>query len=158
MQISNPILSQFIGTTIDRDQQANRLPVRPVTIEGQIVDDEKKKNTPTVTQDNAGNETSDTFVLQNEQQQQLIRPVNEANQAIDTSTIQKDLVENYANPALLNASAQSSTDEPGFTFGNRRSFNGLAGSSLIIQSYLDNTPEQFNRSSGNSSGIVDLFV
>ena len=160
MQISNPILSQFIGTTINRDQQANRFAVRPVTIEGQIVDDEKKKDTSAVTQDSSGNEASDTFVLENEQQHLLIRPVTESTQTSDASTIQKGLAENNANtnPTLLNTSVQSPADEQGFPFGNRRSLNGLAGSSLIIQNYLNNTPEQFNRSSGSSTGIVDLFV
>jgi len=165
MQISNPILSQFIGSTVNREQQANRFPAKPVTIEGQVVDeDEKKKNSRAVAeQDGAKNETSDNFVLENEAQL-LIRPVTEPVQANDTSTIQKGLAENSANgnPASLNASAQSSSSEQGFPFGNRRSFNGLAGSTLIIQNYLNNTPEQLNRSSGSSpgfsSGAIDYFV
>jgi len=156
MQISNSIFSQFIGTTLNREQQANRFPAKPVTIEGQVVveDEEKKRNAQAVQQDGSGNEASDSFVLENEQQ--LIRPVAEPNQSSDASLIQKGLAEN--NPTLLNTSTQAPASEQGFSFGNRRSFNGLAGSNLVIQNYLNNTPEQTNRSSGNASSLVDYFV
>ena len=58
MQISNPSLSQFIGNTFNRSQQPDRFPVRPVTIEGQIVDSDKKKSSQELAQEESGNGSS----------------------------------------------------------------------------------------------------
>lgn len=178
MQITNPILYQYIGTTFNREQSVNRLPSKPVTIEGQLLDDEEKKNSAQATQadssrnDNSDNNSRENFALDNEQRQ-LIRPVAEPIQRNDVAAIQTYGFENFAsgNSSLLNASvvpesgdytsasaSASTTADQGFPFGSRKSFQGVAGNSLVIQNYLSNTPEQLNRSGDFNSASVDFFV
>lgn len=154
MQISNPVLSQFLGSTLNRTQQPDR---RPVIIEGQLVDDNQTKKSAKLAQENSATDSNSQFALdsvqgqQEEEQQGLIRPVQASSSNSEVGLIEPQLIR---NPSQLNTSAQSNPDsEQGFPFGNRRSFNGLAGSSLIIQNYLNNTS-----ASNPQSGNIDFFV
>ena len=155
MQISNPSLSQLVGNSFNRNQQPDRYPVRPVTIEGQLVDDDQKKKTQKLAQEDSGNETSSQFTVGSDENsndtQALIKPVQESNAA---SSIQILESQQPQNPTVLQSNANVSANEQGFPFGNRRSYQGLAGSSLIIQNYMNNSPS----SAVDVSGQLDLFV
>lgn len=149
MQISNPILSQFAGNVL-QSQQTARLPVKPVTIEGQLVKEEAEEKRARGTTSDGNESSADSFVqeLENDTQQQLIAPVPVSDNIDNTLLIQKKL--NTA-PELFN------TSEEGFTFASRRSINGLSGGSLAIQNYLNNEPQTLAQSD-NTSGRIDLFV
>lgn len=158
MQISNPALSQLVGSTLNRPQQPDRFPVRPVTIEGQIVDDEKKRTIQNLSEDNSDRSSTSQFALDNDDEQKgLIKPISNPNSIADAQGLEPQ----PNNPTLLNPSIQQSaaaysteTNEQGFPFANRRSFNGLAGPSLIIQSYLNNAPSSQTGEPNN----IDVFV
>ncbi|MDX2503132.1 MAG: hypothetical protein QNL62_01455 [Gammaproteobacteria bacterium] len=163
--------------TLSQNQQADRFPVKPVTIEGQVVKDndgEKRgkelladkepsagKEPLAGKEPSANKELSASLVqnLENEAQQQLISPLYNTASISDSLLIQKEL---NRTPEHLNASEQIYPAEPfptenSFPFSNRRSFNGLAGGSLVIQSYLNNEPQAPSQSGGPSSRI-DVFI
>ena len=140
MQISNSTLSQYVGNTLNRYQQTDRSSVKPVTIEGQIVkDNDEKKQAPqsgTATE----SDSSGSFVqdLEKGTQQQLILPAAAANNINDSLLIQQEF---NSDSGLLGQSTNSFQPTQDFPFGSRRSFNGLSGSSLVIQNYLNNEPQ-----------------
>jgi hypothetical protein len=161
MQISNPSLSQLISSTYSRNNTVNdRNTVRPVTIEGQVIDDEPKKNSqPEALQEDSENSSSQPLVIAEENQNSLIQPVQQVN------VINENLLIEQRNREAATANNQSQSffssefnNEQGFPFGNRRSANGLTGTSLAIQSYLNNSPENQLQSSLNFPGKVDYFV
>ena len=154
MQISNPTLYQFIGNSLDRNQLKDRSPVKPVTIEGQIVDEDEQKNRARPT------ESSSDFVQSLESgSQQLIPPVTVSPELSDSLLIEKNL---NADREILSqferiTSRETFSGEQSFPFGNRKSLNGLAGGSLVSQNYLSNEPLAPDQSE-NSSRRIDIFI
>ena len=165
MQISNSGLSQFVSSS----NQQNRSPAKPVTIEGQLVDNDKTraavKNTIDSVLEHSGNES----------QTQLIRPPSA--QEPGSGDFNKTLVLQEASQELLQKSQNDKSapsysaqtysaqnnllqDESlsnSFPFANRRSFEGLAGSSLVIQKYLNNEPSVPNQSVYDQ-GNINIFI
>ncbi len=141
MQISNPILSSYLSGTINRSQQVDRLPVRPFStqpepIEGVLVDDKKQQ--------------------ENTRQAELIPPVAEAQKSRKIST------DSTSEIILIQQKKQlqfddSSENKPSYPFSHRRSFEGLAGSSLVIQKYLNNEPPALAQADSRQRN-VDLFI
>ena len=149
MQISNPAISQYLSSSVIRSQQADRFPVKAVTIEGQLIDDNKKQSEANKTQDsglqNSGLQDSglaDPEQSKDGTQAQLIAPSIApqipqkitSDSAGDSLLIQKKLSD---NPAVLTQN-DSSVTKQNFPYSNRRSFEGLSGGSLVIQKYLNN--------------------
>ena len=157
MQITNPALSQSIGNSFNRPQQPDRYPVRPVTIEGQVVNDEENnRSAQSLSQDDPTKQSASQFALENIGEQQLIQAVANPNSA---SELQRQETQQEYSPTILSngiTSPQNDSNEPVYPLGNRKSFNGLAGSSLIIQNYLNNTPSSLTQT--GESGIIDFFV
>lgn len=165
MQISNSSLSQFISSTVNHSQYNNRPTAKPVTIEGQIVDDEKTKSAdkqavnsvlersgdesqtqliqPPSTQTPGSGDFSNTLLSQG-RSQELSQNLN------DTQTL------SFASQNVLSQTELSSTSNS-FPYANRRSFAGLAGSSLVIQQYLNNESPASSQS-GNVPGNINFFV
>jgi len=143
MQISNPAISQYLSSAVTRSQQPDRFPVKPVTIEGQLID-ENKKQSANNTQDFGSQDSSLADLEQSKDgtQAQLIAPAIApqipqkitSDSAGDSLLIQKKVSD---NPAALTQN-ESSVAKQNFPYSNRRSFEGLSGSSLVIQKYLNN--------------------
>ena len=153
MQISNSVISQYLNGTVNNSQQTAR-PVQPVTIEGQLIDDEKKHS--------GTNKTEDTDFAEPEQsgneiQAALIAPENtpllSQNITFEPLLIQKKQRGNSA-VTLQNESLSAA---PNFPYGHRRSFAGLAGGSLVIQNYLNNESPASTQSD-NAQRYIDLFI
>lgn len=170
MQISNSSLSQFISSTVNHSQYNNRPTAKPVTIEGQIVDDEKTKS---------ADKQAVNSVLEgsgNESQTQLIQPPSAqvpdsgefSNALLSQERSQNLLLQNLNGSQTPSFASQndlsqnlsqkeSSSLSNSFPYTNRRSFEGLAGSSLVIQKYLNNESPAANQS-GNVPGNINFFV
>lgn len=166
MQISSTglyqSLSQYGGPSTA--QTSVRAPARPVIIEGQVLDDKNSKRDSAQRPDNDSEKSQ--FELQDNSQTVLINSVpssttnNDArfqstsqNQAADYSII------NQNAGAQKNAGAEKnySDNNAAFPYSNRRSFNGLSGSSLIVQSYLSNSPSASMQQAYAPAG-VDYYI
>ncbi len=145
MQIPDPFLSPVVAPSIPaQPQQNSRSPAKPVIIEGQLVEDKKQ---PT-------KEQTPDFTLPSFQQ-------GSSNNTLSTQmgTVPEVL---YSNKSLL-ANVQSANTQPdpskadnNFPYGNRRSQQGLAGSSLVVQRYLNNEPA--NTMGTQQQGNIDLYI
>ncbi|NOQ78273.1 MAG: hypothetical protein GQ546_02620 [Gammaproteobacteria bacterium] len=170
MQISNSSLSQFISSTVNHSQYNNRPTAKPVTIEGQIVDDEKTKSADKQAVNSVLERSGD------ESQTQLIQPPSTQtpgsgdfsntllsqgrSQELSQNLLQQNLngtqTLSFASQNILSQTESSSTSNS-FPYANRRSFEGLAGSSLVIQKYLNNESPASSQS-GNVPGNINFFV
>ncbi len=140
MQIPDPFLSPVVAPSIPaQPQQNSRSPAKPVIIEGQLVEDKKQ---PTKDQ------TPD-FTLPSFQQ-------DSSNNTLSTQTgAVPDVL--YSNKSLLaNAQPDPSNADNNFPYSNRRSQQGLAGSSLVVQRYLNNEPA--NTMGTQQQGNIDLYI
>lgn len=180
MQISNSSLSQFVSSTVNLNQQGNKPFAGPVTIEGQIIDDEKTESTDKQTVnsvlDRPENE-SQTQLIQSPPITQVPIPGNFSNALLSREKSQQLLQNNSGitpTPSFISQNEPSARNEPlarnepsarkepsaitnNFPYANRRSFAGLAGSSLVIQKYLNNespAPEQ----SGQIQRSMNFFI
>ncbi|MCU7800386.1 MAG: hypothetical protein KZQ70_09625 [gamma proteobacterium symbiont of Lucinoma myriamae] len=165
MQISNSSLSQFISSTVNHSQYNNRPTAKPITIEGQIADNEKAKST---------DKQAVNSVLEHsgsESQTQLIQPpstqVPGSGDFSNTLLFQEksqELSQNLTRtqtPSFISqndlSQKESSPASNSFPYANRRSFEGLAGSSLVIQQYLNNESSASSLP-GNVPGNINFFV
>jgi len=165
MQISNSTLSQFVSSI----NQQNRSLAKPVTIEGQLVDNSKTRDAEKKTIDSVLEHSG------NESQTQLIRPPSaqepgsgDFNKTLALQEASQELLQKSQNDQSVPSysaqtySAQNNLfqDESlsnSFPFANRRSFEGLAGSSLVIQKYLNNEPSIPNQSV-HVQGNINIFI
>lgn len=156
MQISNPVISQYLSNTVNRTPQADRLPVKSVTIEGQLLDDDKKQFSAEKTSSDAKSQTQSTQLIAPVNQQQNTPAIN-ADNIGRALLIQKKLGEN-SPPAVQNQATAATTQS--FPFGSRRSFQGVAGSSLVLQKYLNNESSKQANSpqSSLSQKNIDIFI
>lgn len=158
MQISNPAISQYASGAINRSQQPDRFPVKPNSaqqepIEGQLIDDKSKA------QDSGF--SKDLEQSENGSQTQLIAPTNapQNSQALTSENqsgallIQKKL---NNQPTVLSQNETSQTGQ-NFPYGNRRSFEGISGSSLVVQKYLNNESPALAQSDSSHRNI-DIFI
>ncbi len=158
MQISSvnlyQSLAQYGGPS--SQQTAVNAPARPVIIEGQVLDDrDTKKGTARPADDRA--EKSRFSVTKNDQQK--------SNQTVKQSTLTESAtpvaLNQPADYSLINRDTGSQTNyadnSTAFPYANRRSYNGLSGSSLVIQSYISNSPSA-SLQQAYSPGGVDYFV
>jgi hypothetical protein len=165
MQISNSSLSQFISSTVNHSQYNNHPTAKPVTIEGQIVDDEKTKSADKQAVNSVLERSGD------ESQTQLIQPPStqtpgsgDFSNTLSSQGRSQELSQNlndtqtlsFASQNVLSQTGSSSTSNS-FPYANRRSFAGLAGSSLVIQQYLNNESPASSQS-GNVPGNINFFV
>ena len=166
MQISNSTLSQFVSSS----NQQNRSIAKPVTIEGQLVDNDKTRDAEKKTIDSVLEHSG------NESQTQLIRPppaqkpgsgdfnktlaLQEASQELLQKSQNDQSAPSYSAQTYYSAQNNLLQDESfsnSFPFANRRSFEGLAGSSLVIQKYLNNEPSIPNQSV-HDQGNINIFI
>ena len=174
MQISNPAISQLLSGTINRSQQPDRFPVKSTPVrseplEGQLVDDKRDQSEANKTQDSGF--SNDLEQSENGSQTQLITPADapQVSQALASERqggallIQQKL---NSQPAVLSQNKESQSEGPQneesqttqiFPFGNRRSFEGVSGSSLVVQKYLTNESPALTQS-GNPQRNVDIFI
>ncbi len=150
MQISNPVISQYISGTLNRSQQSDQLPVKP----GVRSDSEFNKDLKQPIAQEESN--SQTQLIAPQTAQALAtgnQSLNQENQS-NSLLVQKKLFENPE--VLLRGESQGEGGSANnFPYGNRRSFEGLSGSSLVIQKYLNNeSPAQAN----SSKNILDTFI
>lgn len=165
MQISHASLAQFVANTVN--QHGNRLPARPVTIEGQLVDDEKKKSgsgqAVEAALERPERESQTQLIQAPSQQEPGSGDFNKTLLAQELS--QTLLTNNQANrPAAFGSQAdisrneaEPSAAEQNFPYTNRRSVEGRAGSSLVIQNYLNNQPPAASEPESFQGGI-SFFV
>ncbi len=152
MQVSNPIISSYLSGTINRSQQVERLPVRSNTqtelIEGQLVDDKKKKT-----------DTSNRLELIAATEEALNPQKITTDSTGEITLLQKNFLqeEKQLQSGVLLQNELSSENKPSFPFSHRRSSEGLAGSSLVIQKYLNNEPSALPLAD-NSKTNVDFFI
>ena len=153
MQISNPAISQYLSSSVTRSQQADRFPVKAVTIEGQLIEDNKKQSETNKTQD------SDLEQSKDGTKTQLFTPATapQIPQQItsDSLLIQKRLSD-YPADITQNESSIAMAKQ-NFPYGNRRSFEGLSGGSLVIQKYLNNESPALNQAD-NFQRNIDFFI
>lgn len=157
MRISNPAIYQHLSSTVNRNQQPDRFPVKPVTIEGQLIDAEKEQSQSNTTQSFRESEQSNNET----QQAELIAPTTAplvpqtitSDPAGNSLLIQQKL---NGNPATFSQN-ESLSATPNFPYGHRRSSEGLAGGSLVIQKYLNNELPALNQSD-NSQRNIDFFI
>ena len=152
MQISNSTLSQFVSSI----NQQNRSIAKPVTIEGQLVDNDTTRD--------AEKKTIDSVLerSENESQTQLVQPPSTQEPSSDDFShallLQQNKQPAYSFSTQNNPlQDESSSVKHSFPFANRRSFEGLTGSSLVIQKYLNNEPSTLNQSAHNP-GIINIFI
>ncbi len=158
MQISSvnlyQSLAQYGGPS--SQQTAVNAPARPVIIEGQVLDDRNpKKDTARPAEDRA--EKSRFSLTENEQQK--------SNQTVEQRTLAESATPVAQNQptdySLINRDTGSQTNyadnSTSFPYANRRSYNGLSGSSLVIQSYVSNSPSA-SLQQPYSPGGVDYYV
>jgi hypothetical protein len=158
MQISNPVISQYLNNTVNgnsRTQQADRLPIKSVTIEGQLLDDDKQQFSSTqISQDTETQKQSAQLIAPVNQQQNT--PASNADNIGSALLIQRKLGGN----SLKTTANESAQAEPSFPYGSRRSSQGVAGSSLVLQNYLSN--ESANQNSGSQGTLnpknIDIFI
>ena len=154
MQIthSSIIASSFsgVGNTSRRSTLADQFPAKPVTIEGQIIDDnDEKKHARKLERENLSPEQTKQETTEEqtpEENQQLVRSSAEskAEEAGASLRLQTKL-NSDSKPGRLSPEQIENSSEHSFPYTNRRSSNGLAGASLIIQKYLNNEPDTTNR-------------
>lgn len=158
MQISNPAISQYLSSSVTRSQQADRFPVKAVTIEGQLIEDNKKQSETNKTQESG---LADPEQSKDGTKTQLFTPATApqipqqipSDSAGDSLLIQKRLSD---YPADITQN-ESSIAKQNFPYGNRRSFEGLSGGSLVIQKYLNNeSPALIQPNSPQRS--IDFFI
>jgi hypothetical protein len=165
MQISNSVISQYLNNTVNRSQQPDQFPVkhapRSEPIEGQLVDDEKKQSqtNPSVLDSGGSSFNKDLEQSGTSSQTQLIAPATtpQLPQEITSDSIGNSLLIQKKLSSKLSTPSQNDSSQGTHTFpyGNRRSFEGLSGGSLVIQKYLNNeSPSQ----SDNSQKNVDIFI
>ncbi len=159
MQISNPVISQYLNSTVNgsanRTQQADRLPVKAVTIEGQLLDEDKQSFSSTaINQDDESQQQSSQLIAPVNQQQNT--PASNADNVGSALLIQRKL----GNNSLQTRQNESAQAEPSFPYGSRRSSQGVAGSSLVLQNYLSNeSTSQSNKPQGLSGpSNIDVFI
>ena len=158
MQISSinlyQSLAQYGGPS--SQQTAVNTPARPVIIEGQVLDDrDTKKGTARPAEDRT--EKSRFSLTENDQQK--------SNQTVERSTLAESTPpvsrNQQADYSLINHDTGSQTNyadnSTAFPYANRRSYNGLSGSSLVIQSYVSNSPSA-SLQQAYSPGGVDYYV
>ena len=158
MQISSinlyQSLAQYGGPS--SQQTTVNAPARPVIIEGQVLDDrDTKKGTARSAEDRA--EKSRFSLTENDQQK--------SNQTVEQSTLAESATpvarNQPADYSLINRDTGSQTNyadnSTAFPYANRRSYNGLSGSSLVIQSYVSNSPSA-SLQQAYSPGGVDYYV
>ena len=154
MQIPDQFLSPVVVSSIPaQPPQNSRAPARPVIIEGQLIEDKKeqaKKPTP-------------SFTLPSFQQDALQpeapKPENQQDASENTLSTQIGTAPEvlYSAKSLSeNAQPDSSNVDNSFPYGNRRSQEGLAGSSLVVQRYLNNEPA--NTIGIQQQGNLDLYI
>ncbi|MCP3852546.1 MAG: hypothetical protein GY694_20305 [Gammaproteobacteria bacterium] len=154
MQISNPVISQYISGTLNRSQQSDQLPVKP----GVRLDSEFNKDLKQPLAQEESN--SQTQLIEEANAPQTAQALATGNQSLNQENqsnsllVQKKLFE--SPEILLRGESQGERGSTNnFPYGNRRSFEGLSGSSLVIQKYLNNeSPAQVN----NSQKILDTFI
>gem|GEM_PF-6866433 len=140
MQISDSSFLPFTQSKV-MSPASSRAPMKPVTIEGQLLDDKKEKITQQNTESLA-RKPGNNF------QTQLIQNINRQ--------AQEDLTTSYsANDSPLPNATGQALDKQKFSYVNRRSLAGLAGSELVSQTYLSN---ESMTSSGKQKNSISLFV
>jgi len=160
MQISNSTLSQFVSSI----NQQNRSIAKPVTIEGQLVANDKTRDAEKKTIDSVLEHSG------NESQTQLIRPPSaqepgsgDFNKTLALQEASQELLQKSQNDqsapsySAQNNLLQDESFSKSFPFANRRSFEGLAGSSLVIQKYLNNEPS-IPSQSVHDQGNINIFI
>ncbi len=157
MQISNANVYQKLSQYADpaAGQASVSASARPVIIEGQVLDnkDTKKRSAHPLENDT----DKSKFTLQEKNQ-----PVN---QAVLMESVTPAAQNQIADYLAINRTTGSqsgsqysfSDNSPTFPYSNRRSYNGLSGSPLIVQSYLNNSPSAVLQQP-YSPGGVDYYV
>lgn len=142
MQISNSAFSHYSQYN---NQYNNRPSTKPITIEGQRIDDDKSesadKNTVSSILENSKDEAQTTLL-------QSALEENQNSTAYNGGLFSQPLLQSSPAPASADASVLNQT----FAYSNRRSVEGFAGSSLVIQKYLN------NESSAQSQQSINIFV
>jgi len=170
MQISNQsVLSAAfsgVGSALNRKQLPEQFAARPVTIEGQIVEnDEDRKRARKQQRENLSaeqglsrqgseNQPNSQEIQQAEAEQSLVSlsSANQSEQLGVSLLLDKKLAE-QPSISVLNTEQIDNANEHHFPYSNRRSDNGLAGGALIIQKYLNNEP-----ASHQSNIFIDKFI
>ncbi len=177
MQISNDSLYQSLSQYNIRpaEQTSANTAVRPIIIEGQIVNDkDTQQHLSNLKKGDSDRDDKSRFTLQDNDQDD--RQSTGSSNSTDKTTATKDVAVTAQNsntvlPALTqdqtvdysvinqNSGVQTASKDSNtsFPYGNRRSFNGLSGSSLIIQNYLNNSASTSVQQSYSPAG-VDFFV
>ncbi len=155
MQISNSsiIASSFSGVsnTSRRSTLADQYPAKPVTIEGQIIDDnDEKKHARKLERENLSadqpKKESSEDQTSNENQQQLIASSTDSkSEELGASLLLQTKLNSGSEPGQLSPEKIENKLEHSFPYTNRRSSNGLAGAPLIIQKYLNNEADTSSR-------------
>lgn len=181
MQVSNATLFSAIGSsTAASKQTAEQYLLQPVTIEGQIVEDEQKKKSTEQIKDrdknlssnkerdqqqssNSQTDESASSLLIQAKLNNSIHPANSLEPIDSPEPINSPELTSANNSDSINGIEAVTNTEPrvpdinSFPFSNRRSFNGLAGESLVLQSYLNNEPEKhFEVYAADSK--IDIFI
>ncbi len=160
MQISNPVISQYISGSVNRNQQADRLPARPVIIEGQLEDE--KKRTAKKPAESPDQNYTELQKSENSTAAQLITPASTTPvaqpAAADNISSALLIQQQKSNSPAASSGGQSISSTQNFPYGSRRSFAGISGGSLVIQKYLNNAPESPLTAGQNSTATIDLFI
>jgi hypothetical protein len=129
------------NNSLNRQQQVDKYPVKPVTIEGHVIPEDDRESSARQVQDTKPPATTI------------------AESASDTFLLQQKLSSNqpYNKPEQLDSSPQQTSSKNNFPPGNRRSLNGLAGGALVSQNYLSNEPLALTYSTINPKRI-DFFI
>ncbi len=175
MQVSHSTLSAALFSAIGASaagskRPALQYPLQPVTIEGQIVEDQQKSKSNASVKDRDENLSLDK---ETQQQQSSNSPVDNSashlliqarlNNSIQAAnSLERPEPTNSPEP-LTNSPEPVTNTQSGiphvnsFPFSNRRSFNGLAGEYLVLQSYLNNEPANY-LIADNRSKNIDIFI
>ena len=161
MQISSVNLYQSLaqyGGPSSQQTAVNAL-ARPVIIEGQVLDDrDTKKGTERTAEDRA---EKSRFSLTENDQQKSNQTVEQSTLAESATSVARNQPADYSlinrDTGSQNNYADSNTNNTTFPYANRRSNNGLSGSSLVIQSYVSNSPSASLQQT-YSPGGVDYYV
>ncbi len=183
MQVSHSTLSAALFSAIGASaagskRPALQYPLQPVTIEGQIVEDNKQKS-----KSNASVKDRDenlSLDKETQQQQSSNSPVDNSashlliqarlNNSIQAAnSLERPEPTNSPEPLTNSPEPVTNSPEPvtntqsgiphvnSFPYSNRRSFNGLAGEYLVLQSYLNNEPANY-LIADNRSRSIDIFI
>lgn len=147
MQITNSsiIAASFSGVsnTSRRSTLADQYPAKPVTIEGQIIDDNDEKKharkleRESLSADQLKQESSEDQ-KSDDNQQQLISSSDSKSKELGASLLLQTKLNSSSESGQLSPEQIENRSEHSFPYTNRRSSNGLAGAPLIIQKYLNN--------------------